>query len=162
MYYIEKFARWYLHKFCNETFYTLVDMSPALLKAKEKEGARLKLIFDAEKDELDHIHKKDIMLVKAEAEAEITRMSNEMAIMIKKVKNAQEVYYETTRKAKITDSVVSDMTTQLDNVNKMMASIYGCMEGIKKRANDHIKSLATTEENDRDRLSMPRSVTSQK
>lgn len=156
--FLEKFARWYLHKYFGETYYTLKDINPAILKAKENEGVRLNKIHTSEKDEIRRLHQLDLKLAAAEAEAEIARMSSEMDLMIAKVKNAQEVYYETLHKAKVTDSVVSDMATQIDNVNKLTMTIYGCMEGIKKRAKDHAEALAKAEIGDRERLSLPESV----
>lgn len=156
--FLEKLARWYLHKYFGETYYTLKDIDPAIMRAKANEGTRLKKIHDAEKEELKRLHQLDVKLIKAEADAEIARISSEMDIMIDKVRNAQDVYYETLHKAKVTDSVVSDMTTQIDNVNKLTMTIYGCMEGIKKRAKDHAEALSKAEINDRERLSLPETV----
>ena len=152
---IEKFCRWYLNRYKKEKFFSMNDIGPAISQDKENEHQRVKKIHDAENEEKDRHHQLEIKIIKAESSAEIERMGAEMDIMLQKVRRAQDVYYDTIQKAKVTDSVVSDMATQAKHLRDMISTITGCMEGIERRAAEHIEALSKSEITDREQLSLP-------
>ena len=151
---VEKFSRWYLHRYYGDQYFTLADVEPALKQAKEKECERLSIIHTADKAEIERLHQLDIQLVKAEAAAEADRMNAEMALLMQKVMQAQDVYYETVKKAKITNSVVADANMQFKHIRDLVSSISGCMEGIQARAKELSDAFVDSEESDRKRLSL--------
>lgn len=151
---IEKFSRWYLHRYYGDQYFTLADVEPALKQAKEKEFDRLSVIHAADKAEIERLHQLDIQLIKAEAAAEADRMNAEMSLLLQKVQQAQDVYYETVKKAKITNSVVADANMQFKHVRDLVSAISGCMEGIQARAKELADAFVDSEESDRKRLSL--------
>lgn len=152
---LDTIAVWYLKNHSGIKFYTLADIQPAINDAKENEAARLKLIHDAEKEDIEKRHQLEKAILTAESSAEKSRMDAEMSLMLNKVKNAQNAYYTVMQKTKVVDGVVSDTTTQMIHMRDAIAQITGCMEGIQARAGRFIQDLNKSDADTRDMLSLP-------
>lgn len=150
----KRVATWYIEKFWKEDYVLKRDIGDALLLAKQNEAARLENIFEQQKNELIKQMELDKLLIVEELKAEIVRLNSEMEEMLRRVKDAEAVYFQSVRRAKLNARVTQDMQIQGQQMTELAVKISGAIDGIKERAHEYLSKIDREDKEIRGKLRM--------
>lgn len=152
---IQKFIQWYINKHWKNQYILKSDIQSALSLSKQNEAKRLNELFDIEKESLIQHMDLDKQLVVGELKAELKQMQSEMNDLLIRIKDAEAVYYSSIRRTKANDRVAQDMGIQAKSLMLLAGQIHGAVEGIKDRANNHLKEVEKEDKSERQKLRLP-------
>lgn len=149
-----KFREWAIKLLSGDDIILKSNIGKALLEAKQAEKDRITVIYESDKQALIRQMELEKTLAVEELKAEIIQINSEMSDLMKKVTNAQEVYYKTTTWAKNNAMVVLDMSKQAKKLRETMATISVSIDDIEIRAAEHVRAIQLEEKKDKFKLNL--------
>ena len=117
------------------------DVQTLLQRAREDEARLLGKRHAHEMEVLETRKSNESLLIEEELRAEITRLNNLMSGSLKKVKRADEAYYQSIRALQKNRQLTGDVLEKLKELMALLGMLLGAMEGIERAVNTEIAEI---------------------
>ena len=138
---MNKIIDWLFRHYLQDLYIRKSEIQNVLQKARMDEAAIQLQTFDAEMNRLKSTLENEKFLSEESLKSEIIRLNTFMTNSVKKVKRADEPYYQSVKALKRNRQMTGDVTEKLKELMGLLGVLFGAIEDIERNINDEIQQI---------------------